>query len=156
MIHLIENGVYWKDTNAAIIFNPVSVSNNRIGKNVFNSNLRHEFKDVYEEYLDYIKGVSKKRLLGDVQLVQVDDKKLIMNGFVYWDDQINLKAVTKVLIELSNLSEEYHIPIAISSSMGSKDPEIIEKLNKIIVSIFGDSKEEIYIYKRKLKNKQAT
>lgn len=151
MIHIVEKGIYWKDEKAAIIFNPVSVSKNKLGQSVFNTNFRYNFKDVYDKYRDYIIAVSKKRLLGDVQLVQIEEKKFVMNGFIYWDDQINLKATTKALIELHNLAEEYKIPIALSGSLGSKDPETIESLNKIIHSIFAECKSDVYVYQRKIK-----
>lgn len=153
MLHEVRGGVIWNDPNAQIIFNPVSVSKSPEGQNIFNSNLKHDHHEVYDMYRDYMKGESKKRLLGDIQLVQIEDKKFIMNGFVYYDNILNPKALMKAFVELSNLIEEYHIAAAIPFRVGCKDTCMYQYIEEIINIVFGDCKSDIYIYKKKQRNR---
>lgn len=146
MIYNVEKGTYWLEEKANIIFNPVSVSKSKVGLDMFNSGIKRQYRNVYESYRDYMVGESKRKLLGDIQLIQIEDKKLILNAFVYEDDKLNLKALTKTLIELINLAEEYKISVSIRSKLNSKNKDEIEASNKIINSLFEDFKSDIYIY----------
>lgn len=155
MIVYVDKGVLWEEPNAQIIYNPVSISKSVEGQNVFNSNLKHDYRNVYESYREYMIGESKKRLLGDVQLVQIQDKKFIMNGFIYDGNILNLKAVMKTFVELSNLAEEYKINVALSSTLGTKDKILIQDISKIINTVFSDCKSTVYVYnKRKKKHRK--
>lgn len=144
MIYYIDKGAYWKDKNSQIIFNPVSVSKSKIGQSIFNKNIRNQYTDVYESYRDYIVGVSKKRLLGDIHLVQIEPKKIIMNAFIFYDDKLDFKAFSKTLIELFNLIEEYKISASIKPI--AKDEDEYNALIKIIETVFQDCKSDIYVY----------
>ena len=148
MISIVEKGICWQDPNSQIIFNPVSISK-REGKELFNPNLKHDYPEVYDNYLDYMIGVSKKRLLGDVQLIQIEEKKFILNGYVMVGRDMNIKALTKALVELSNLAEEYHLSIALTSNLGCNDQENAKTVENVIRTIFGDFHETVYIYKKK-------
>jgi hypothetical protein len=92
MIYTIDKGVTWDEPNAQIIFNPVSASNGKIGQKVFNELLKKSYNNVYNSYIDYMIGESLKQLLGDIQLVQIQEEKIIMNGFVYKGNKLDLLA----------------------------------------------------------------
>ena len=80
---LNKRGFLWKEDCAQIIFNPVSVSRSKEGLNIFDSQLIHDYRFVYEEYKDLLYESSKKELLGEIQLVQIGEKKCIMNAFIF-------------------------------------------------------------------------
>lgn len=146
MIYNVEKGTYWMEERANIIFNPVSVSETFTGLNMFNSGIKDRYRNVYESYRDYMVGVSKRKLLGDIQLVQIEDKRLVMNAFVYEGNILNVKALAKVLVELVNLAEEYKISVVINTKLNSKNKDQEKISNKVIKSVFGDCKSDIYIY----------
>lgn len=148
MIQSVSNGILWEHPEANIIYNPVSVSKSKLGKEIFNSNLKHDHPKVFESYRDYMIGESKSRLLGDVQLVQITENKFVMNAFVYWDNQIRLKAVAKTLLELLALVEEYKISAILSSTLGCRDSKTISDIGVIINSIFHNCNSDIYVYKK--------
>ena len=151
MIHIVTKGVIWKDPNAQIIFNPVSNSKSKLGQSIFNSNIKHEYPKVYNEYREYMIGESKRRLLGEIQLVQIESKKLIMNGFVYDGNVLCPKAIMKTFVELSNLIEEYEISAAIPYNLGCKDEEMIKEIEQITNVIFCDCKQDVFVYKKKIR-----
>ena len=101
---------------------------------IFDHQISKTYGFVYDEYKDLLYTLSKRELLGEIQLVQISEKKCIMNGFIYEDDQINLIATAKALVELSNLIEEYEINAAIQVNLRCENetilPKIIEKCNK--------------------------
>ena len=147
MIHIIEKDIIWNTKNAGIIFNPVSVSDTVVGRRVFNNLLKELHKDVYESYLDYVADEKEKKLLADVQLVKLKDNRVIMNGFVYKKDKIDLLSLTKCLVELFNLAEEYNVDIAIPMYMGCKNPFTRKYIETIINTVFEDCKTNVYVYK---------
>lgn len=149
MIRIVTKGIIWNDPNAQIIFNPVSNSKSKLGQSIFNSNLRHDYPKVYHEYREYMIGESKRRLLGDIQLVQIENKKLIMNGFVYDGNILCPKAIMKTFVELSNLIEEYEISAAIPYNLYCRDEEIIKEIEQITNVVFGDCKQDVFMYKKK-------
>lgn len=148
MIQIVEGNKFWEHPTANIVFNPVSVS--KSNSDVFNKSIKHKFPEVYREYRGYMIGEYERRLLGDIQLVQVDEKKFIMNAFVYKGNRINIKAVVKTFIELLNLTEEYNISASLLSTLGSKNNNANHEIWKSINNIFGDSKSDIYVYKKKI------
>ena len=148
MIYTINKGIIWEEPNVQIIFNPVSVSNNVFGQSVFNNLLKQTYRKVYDEYLDYIAGESPKRLLGDIQLVKIKNNKIIMNGFIYKGDEIDLQALVKVLVELYNLADEYKLNIAIPVSMNNKNQINIGLIKQIIDVVFDDFPNDIYLYQK--------
>lgn len=148
MICYLNKGSLLRDTRAQIIFNPVSVSKSKAGQDVFNPKIKQQYPSVYKSYREYMIGESQKRLLGDIQLIQIGEKKLILNAFVYKGNELNLKAVSKTFIELSNLIEEYNINAAFLNNLGSRNIKDIYEIEKIITTIFADCKSDIYIYKK--------
>lgn len=150
---LNKRGFLWKEDCAQIIFNPVSVSRSKEGLNIFDSQLIHDYRFVYEEYKDLLYESSKKELLGEIQLVQIGEKKCIMNAFIYEDNKLNLKALTKTLIELCNLIEEYEIAAAISSTVKCKEKTLHEEILEIIHVVFDDCKSDVYLYNKKRTNR---
>lgn len=147
MIKLIEKGIVFGDPNSNIIFNPVSVSAK--SPSGFNKCLRELYPNVYEEYRDYLIGVSKKKLLGDIQLVKINDNAFIMNAYVYDEKgNVNYVALCKALVELFNIVENYKINVAIPLFMYSKN-DIVKNFCKIIVNtVFEDYKYNAYLYKQ--------
>ena len=150
---LNKRGFLWKEDCAQIIFNPVSVSRSKEGLNIFDSQLIHDYRFVYEEYKDLLYESSKKELLGEIQLVQIGEKKCIMNAFIYEGNKLNLKAFTKTLIELCNLIEEYEIAAAISSTVKCKEKTLHEEIMEIIHVVFDDCKSDVYLYNKKRANR---
>jgi hypothetical protein len=148
MIYTINKGIIWEQPKAQIILNPVSVSNSVLGKNVFNNLLRETHREVYDEYLDYMVGESPHHLLGDIQLVKLKNNKIIMNGFMYKEDEINLHALAKVLVELYNLADEYKLNIAIPVSMNNKNQINIGMIRQIIDVVFDDFPNDVYLYQK--------
>ena len=146
MIINVHEGRHWENKNAEIIFNPVSVSKSKIAQEIFDINIRYNYTNVYESYRDYIMGVSKKELLGDIQLVQIEDKKFVLNSFVYYDDELNYKALIKTLVELFNLLEKYNITASISTNFQSINDKKKESIKQIIERVFEDCKSDIYLY----------
>ena len=147
MIYKINKGLVWFDNNSQIIFNPVSVSDNKIGDKVFNKILRENYRNVYDEYKDYIIDIPKNKLLGDIQLIQIDKSRTVMNGYVYKNDQLDLYCLTKTLVELYNLGTEYKLNIALSLSMYNISTEELKIINTIIETIFTDFDYYLYLYK---------
>lgn len=141
MVHNVEKGIIWEDGNSQIIFNPVGID-------VFNTYLRETNKRVYDEYRDYMVGISEKKLIGDIQLVQISERKLIMNAYVFRKGKrIDLYALTKTLVELYNLATEYKLNISIPISMNSRNKDTISKIQLMLDVIFGDFEQEAYLYK---------
>lgn len=147
MLIYIDKGAYWNCEEANIIFNPVSISKSKIGELVFNKVVKKDFSDVYDKYREYMIGECPYKLLGDIQLVQIDSKRFIMNAFIYDRDKLNHKALTKALIEMSNLLEEYHINGSLRSTFGSKNKQEFKDLETIINTVFKDNSQNIFIYK---------
>lgn len=144
-----EKDYIWKKCDAQIIFNPVSISRNRKGMKIFDHQISKTYGFVYDEYKDLLYTLSKRELLGEIQLVQISEKKCIMNGFIYEDDQINLIATTKALVELSNLIEEYKINAAIQVNLRCENKTILPKIIEIINVIFADCRSNVYLYNSK-------
>lgn len=141
MVHNVEKGIIWEDSNSQIIFNPVGID-------VFNMYLRETNKQVYEEYRDYMVGINENKLIGDIQLVQIGKQKLIMNAYVFRKGKkIDLYALTKTLVELYNLATEYKLNISIPVSMNSRNKDTISKIKLMLDVIFGDFEHEAYLYK---------
>lgn len=141
MVHNVEKGIIWEDGNSQIIFNPVGID-------VFNTYLRETNKQVYDEYRDYMVGISENKLIGDIQLVQISERKLIMNAYVFRKGKrIDLYALTKTLVELYNLATEYKLNISIPISMNSRNKDTISKIKLMLDVIFGDFEQEVYLYK---------
>lgn len=148
MIHIVDNGIIWEERNAQIIFNPVSTFKGKVGREVFNKLLMSKYRKVYEEYTDYMVGESAKRLLGDIQLVQIDKNKLVMNGFVYKGKELDLVALSKALVELYNLAREYELNVAIPIKMNC-DNIITNGLTRTIIdTIFNDFEYNAYLYSK--------
>lgn len=146
MLTIVDRGAYW-DCEANIIFNPVSLSKNKIGESIFHPVIRENYPKAFYYYKDYMKGMSKRELLGDIQLVQIEHKKFIMNAYVYEQDILNEKALTKALIEFSNLLEEYHITGSVRSTFGSKNKKEYDNLEKILNTTLGDNQQNIFVFK---------
>ena len=146
MLTIVDRGAYW-DCEANIIFNPVSLSKNKIGESIFHPVIRENYPKAFYYYKDYMKGMSKRELLGDIQLVQIEHKKFIMNAYVYDQDILNEKALTKALIEFSNLLEEYHITGSVRSTFGSKNKKEYDNLEKILNTTLGDNNQNIFVFK---------
>lgn len=146
MIHIINNGITWEHPNVNIIYNPVSTYKGRVGQDIFNDLLRLKYRKVYDEYLDYMVGESSKRLLGDIQLVQIDKCKIIMNAFIYKGKELNMLALSKTLVELYNLAHEYELNVSIPMKMNSNNPITHELIKNVINTIFSDFEYDAYIY----------
>lgn len=144
MINYIKRGDFW-NADAAIIYNPVSISNRF---KIFDGNIKHQYPKVYESYIDFMIGVPWYKLIGDIQLIQIDDTRCIMNAFVYDQGKLDLKAVAKTFVECSNLAEEYEISISLSSNLGisNKNIEIIKLIDKTINVAFSDCKSDVFVY----------
>ena len=149
-----KRGTIWNNEDAHIIFNPVSVSRSKQGLEIFDSQLIHDYRFVYEEYKDLLYESSKTELMGEIQLIQIGEKKCVLNAFIYDENQLNLTALTKTLIELSNLIEEYKINAALSSKVCCKDLNLYPEIMEIIHVIFDDCKSNVYVYKQKPKKKK--
>ena len=147
MIHELA-GAYWKCEDAHIIFNPVHTSKKN-KENKFDTNIKKEYIEVFEEYLDYIKGESAKRLLADIQIIQIKNKKrFILNAFVFdKNDKLDLLALVKTLVELFNLGEEYKLNISICFNKLNKYTDD-KTLDLIINTIFEDYKYDVFIYNK--------
>ena len=151
MLYEVDKGIIWEDDNSQIIFNPVGID-------LFNNYLREINKQVYEDYRDYMVGIREKKLIGDIQLIQIGDRKFIMNAFVYRKGKkIDLYALAKTMVELYILATEYGLNIALPVSMGSRNTELISNIRKMIDVVFGDFGYDVYLYKKlpyyTLKNK---
>lgn len=146
MIHIVKNNIIWQDTKVGIIFNPVSVSDTKMGREVFNPLLKSIHPNVYNEYTDYIYKENPKRLLSDIQLVKIKDDRFVMNGYCYMKNKINLLALTKCLVELFNLAERYHVDIALPLNMGTLNPFLKEQIKLIINTVFENCIQEVYVY----------
>ena len=64
-------------------------------------------------------------------------------------NKLNLKALTKTLIELCNLIEEYEIAAAISSTVKCKEKTLHEEILEIIHVVFDDCKSDVYLYNKR-------
>lgn len=147
MVTQVEKGIFWENPNAQIIFNPVSTSKSKAGRNLFNHRLRDEYGEVFEEYKDYMIGESQKRLLGDIQLVQIGEDKFIMNAFIYHGTKLSLKAVAKTMVEMFNIATEYHLNVAMSETLGIRTQTNVDSIKLITDVVFGDFENTCYLYK---------
>lgn len=145
MIIEMDKGNYLDNKDVQIIFNPVSASKSNKAKEIFNEKISSKYFNVYEDYEDYKVGESVKRLLSDIQLVQVEDDLFILNAFVYERDSINLLALTKTLVELFNICEEYKLNASINTKF-KRCKRYKESIDLIINTVFEDFSHKLYLY----------
>lgn len=149
MIKRVNEGNIWTCKDANIILNPVSTGHFLAAYNVFDYLMKLNHREVFDSYMDYIDQEPDSKLLGDIQLVQINNHCAVMNGFVYDRCKIHLKATAKVLIELYNLGTEYELDVAIPMKMNGRKQKDIDKVETIIKSIFGDYENIVYLYENK-------
>nr|DAG94173.1 MAG TPA: O-acetyl-ADP-ribose deacetylase 1 [Herelleviridae sp.] len=140
--------ILWKNKDINIIFNPVSCCNNTRGRNRFNSLLKREFREVYNAWEEYLVGENPNKILSDVQLVKISDNKVILNAYCYnKKGDMDLLALTKTMVELFNLAEEYKLNIGIPYHLYLKNKFITTSIDLIISTIFSDCKSSVYYSK---------
>lgn len=148
MIIESDSKILWKNKDINIIFNPVSCCNNTKGRNRFNSLLKREFNEVYNAWEEYLVGENPNKILSDVQLVKISDNKVILNAYCYnKKGDMDLLALTKTMVELFNLAEEYKLNIGIPYHLYLKNKFITTCIDLIISTIFSDCKSNVYYSK---------
>lgn len=146
MINYLEGDVYLTD-DVNIIFNPVGVRDST----GFSNKVKILYPGVYTEYKEKVWMYNIKELLGDIQLVYVEDNKFVLNGFCKTRlGHIDKLALCKTLIELCNLAQEYKLSVGIEHSLGIKDKAEKKLIDTIIELVFDKSDTNINIYKRKI------
>lgn len=149
MIKRVNEGNIWTCKDAQIILNPVSTGHFLAAYNTFDYLMKLNHKEVFDAYMDYIEHEPDHKLLGDIQLVKINNHCVVMNGFVYDHCRIHLKATAKVLIELYNLGREYELDVAIPLKMNGRNKKNIDKVEIIINTIFNDYENTVYLYENK-------
>lgn len=148
MIQYVSGDIYY-DESSNIIFNPVGIRDNGYG---FIKRAKMLYPEVYKEYHDMVWEFNIKELLGDIQLVHVENEKFIMNAFCkYADGSINKLALAKTLIELCNLAHEYKLSVSVELTLGDickKDRSIVKS---IIEEVFRNTDVDVTIFTRKKK-----
>lgn len=147
---IIENDdkELWHNEKVNIIFNPVACSNTVRGRSRFNSLLKREYNEIYEAWEDYLVGENPNKLLSDVQLVKISDDKVILNAYCFDKaGELNLLALTKTLVELFNLAEEYDLTIGIPYHLYLKNKFLTTLIDLIVSTIFEDCKSDVYYSK---------
>ena len=150
MIYYKSGDVYLNE-DANIIFNPVGVIDNHKG---FLQKIKTLYPDVYTEYSEFIWMCGEKELLGDIQLVKIGDKRLMLNGFcINRRGNIDKLALTKSLVELCNLAYEYKLSVSIEYGLGIVHPKEERKaISMIIKEVFKDvDGVDVFIYDRNRK-----
>lgn len=148
MIHRIRSHENIFECNKAqIIYNPVSVLKGEAGNRTFNLYLKEKYPETFRSYLDCKEGISKKKLLGEIDIVEIPGKRFVLNSFIFTNNRkIDIKAMIKTFVELFNIGEEYHLNIAIPTYLNSRSKDTKELLLMIENVIFEDYREEVYLY----------
>ena len=144
MLHYCKGDVYIKSVD--IIYNPVGVTDNNNG---FYSRLKKMYPDAYTLYKDFVHTTSKRECMGEIQIVPIAEKRVMLNGFCKTTSgYINKLALCKTLVELCNLAYEYKLSVGIEYALGKKD-EVERKLIKTIIhEVFHDVEIEVYLFNR--------
>lgn len=138
----------WENNKVDIIFNPVACSNKACAERRFNDLLKRKHREVYEAWQDYLVGENPNKLLSDVQLVKIDDNKIIMNAYCYdKSGNLNLLALTKTFVELFNLAEEYELSIGIPYHLYLRNKFLTTSIDLIFNTVFSDCRSDVYYSK---------
>lgn len=149
MISYNSGDVYLCKESDIIIFNPVGVRDNNKG---FLKKVKRLYPNAYRLYKDEVWSYNEKELLGEIQLIEIADKRLILNGFcIEKSGKINKLALAKTLVELCNLAYEYEVSVGIEYGLGVQ--EIVERrwIAAIIREVFGDVDISVQVYDRNRK-----
>lgn len=133
MIQYLAGDVY-RSKDVDVIFNPVGVRDNDKG---FIKKVRNLYPEVYEMYNEKVWMYSVRELLGDIQLVSINDNRFMLNAFCKdRNGVIDKLFLTKTLIELCNLAHEYHLTIGVEHGMGVRDETDRQDIISIIEEVF--------------------
>ncbi len=145
MIQYHKGDVYYNE-EVNIIFNPVGVRDNKKG---FLKKVKEAYPSAYAQYQNDVWYYNDRQLLGDIQLVFIENKRLILNAFcIDKMGKINKLAFTKTLVELHNLALEYDLSIGIEYALGVQDKTERKLIQTIIKEVFKDTEVEINIFDR--------
>lgn len=147
---IIENNseILWENSDINIIFNPVACTSKLYGQKRFNQLLKKQYPDIYESWLDYMVGENPNKLLSDIQLIKISDTKIICNAYCFDKrGNLNLLALTKTLVELFNLAEEYDLNVGIPNHLNLKNKFLTTSIDLIAHTVFDDCKSNIYYSK---------
>lgn len=135
MIQYFSGDVY-KCEDVDVIFNPVGVRDNEFG---FIKRVKRLYPTVYEMYNEKVWMYSVRELMGDIQLVYVDNNRFLLNAFCKdRNGNVNKLAFTKTLIELCNLTHEYHLTIGIEYALGVENKSERKLISTVIKEVFRD------------------
>lgn len=146
---IYHSGDVYLDKNVNIIFNPVGVRDNNKG---FLRKVKKLFPCVYEVYKDDVWYYNEYQLIGEIQLVFIENKQLMMNGFcIDKTGKINKLSLAKTLVELCNLAYEYDLSVGIEYALGVEDKNERKWIQAIIKEVFKDTDIEVHVFDRKRK-----
>jgi hypothetical protein len=151
MIHYCSGDVY-KSEEVDIIFNPVGVRDNSKG---FIKKVKKLYPEAYEQYNERVWMYSVMELMGDIQLVYIDNGRFVFNAFCKdRNGNIDKLAFTKTLVEICNLCHEYHASLGIEYALGVQEKPERKWLSTIIKETFrGVDDVEVTVYDRPVHHK---
>lgn len=147
MIQYIDNFNLIPKLDCQILFNPVSASDTVYGRVIYNTTVKDKYRKAYNRYREYVKNNDFIKTFGKMQLVRVKDL-FIIHGYVYRNNILDHMELADILTELYNIAQKQKLNIAIPLDMGLTKQEDINKVNKIIETIFKDGDFTTYVFNK--------